>query len=66
MLMPTPFHILWLYRNPEKCIKSLDLGLEQLVSCCLEDIIMDKLHNMMIDLDICSTLHMDISLDDLD
>lgn len=39
---------------------------EQLVRCCLEDIAMGKLHGMMIGLDICSTLHMDISLDDLD
>lgn len=39
---------------------------EQLVRCCLEDIVMGKLHGMMIGLDICSTLHMDISLDDLD
>jgi len=39
---------------------------EQLVRCCLEDIVMGKLHGMMIGLDICSTLHMDVSLDDLD
>lgn len=39
---------------------------DQLVRCCLEDIVMGKLHGMMIGLDICSTLHMDISLDDLD
>jgi ethanolamine ammonia-lyase large subunit len=38
---------------------------EQLVRCCLEDIVMGKLHGLMIGLDICSTLHMDISLDDL-
>jgi ethanolamine ammonia-lyase large subunit len=39
---------------------------EQLVRCCLEDIVMGKLHGLTIGLDICSTLHMDISLDDLD
>lgn len=39
---------------------------EQLVRCCLEDIVMGKLHGMMIGLDVCSTLHMDVSLDDLD
>ncbi|MGB5218614.1 MAG: ethanolamine ammonia-lyase subunit EutB [Smithella sp.] len=39
---------------------------EQLVRCCLEDIVMGKLHGLTIGLDICSTLHMDVSLDDLD
>ena len=39
---------------------------EQLVRCCLEDTIMGKLHGLTIGLDICSTLHMDVSLDDLD
>jgi ethanolamine ammonia-lyase large subunit len=39
---------------------------EQLVRCCLEDIAMGKLHGLMIGLDVCSTLHMDVSLDDLD
>jgi ethanolamine ammonia-lyase large subunit len=39
---------------------------EQLVRCCLEDIAMGKLHGLCIGLDVCSTLHMDISLDDLD
>ncbi|MFM7059159.1 MAG: ethanolamine ammonia-lyase subunit EutB [Planctomycetota bacterium] len=38
---------------------------EQLVRCCLEDIAMGKLHGLTIGLDICSTLHMDVSLDDL-
>jgi ethanolamine ammonia-lyase large subunit len=38
---------------------------EQLVRCCLEDIVMGKLHGLMIGLDICSTLHMDVSLEDL-
>ncbi|MEM9820815.1 MAG: ethanolamine ammonia-lyase subunit EutB [Bacteroidota bacterium] len=39
---------------------------EQLVRCCLEDTAMGKLHGLTIGLDICSTLHMDVSLDDLD
>jgi len=39
---------------------------EQLVRCCLEDIVMGKLHGLTIGLDICSTLHMDVNLDDLD
>ena len=39
---------------------------EQLVRCCLEDIVMGKLHGLTIGLDVCSTLHMDLSLDDLD
>ena len=39
---------------------------EQLVRCCLEDIVMGKLHGLCIGLDICSTLHMDVSLSDLD
>ncbi len=39
---------------------------EQLVRCCLEDIVMGKLHGLCLGLDICSTLHMPISLDDLD
>jgi ethanolamine ammonia-lyase large subunit len=39
---------------------------EQLVRCCLEDIVMGKLHGLMIGLDVCSTLHMDVNLDDLD
>jgi len=38
---------------------------EQLVRCCLEDIVMGKLHGLMIGLDVCSTLHMDVSLSDL-
>jgi ethanolamine ammonia-lyase large subunit len=38
---------------------------EQLVRCCLEDTVMGKLHGLTIGLDICSTLHMDITLDDL-
>jgi ethanolamine ammonia-lyase large subunit len=39
---------------------------EQLVRCCLEDLVMGKLHGLTIGLDICSTLHMAITLDDLD
>ncbi|HSJ09441.1 MAG TPA: ethanolamine ammonia-lyase subunit EutB [Longimicrobiales bacterium] len=39
---------------------------EQLVRCCLEDTVMGKLHGLTIGLDICSTLHMDVDLDDLD
>ena len=39
---------------------------EQLVRTCLEDIVMGKLHGLTIGLDICSTLHMPVSLDDLD
>ncbi len=39
---------------------------EQLVRCCLEDTVMGKLHGLTIGLDICSTLHMEIDLDDLD
>jgi ethanolamine ammonia-lyase large subunit len=38
---------------------------EQLVRCCLEDLVMGKLHGIAIGLDICSTLHMTVSLDDL-
>ncbi len=39
---------------------------EQLVRCCLEDIVMGKLHGLTIGLDVCSTLHMDVTLEDLD
>ena len=39
---------------------------EQLVRCCLEDIVMGKLHGLTIGLDVCTTLHMDVSLEDLD
>jgi len=39
---------------------------EQLVRVCLEDIALGKLHGLTIGLDICATLHMDVSLDDLD
>jgi ethanolamine ammonia-lyase large subunit len=39
---------------------------EQLVRCCLEDLAMGKLHGLTIGLDICSTLHMDLTLDDLE
>ncbi len=39
---------------------------EQLVRTCLEDLVMGKLHDLPIGLDVCATLHMDISLGDLD
>ena len=39
---------------------------DQLVRCCLEDLVMGKLHGLCIGLDVCSTLHMDVSPDDLD
>ena len=39
---------------------------EQLVRAALEDTVMGKLHGLFIGLDVCSTLHMPISLDDLD
>ncbi|NAS13314.1 ethanolamine ammonia-lyase subunit EutB [Poritiphilus flavus] len=39
---------------------------EQLVRCCLEDTAMGKLHGLTIGLDLCSTLHMDVNLRDLD
>jgi ethanolamine ammonia-lyase large subunit len=38
---------------------------EQLVRAALEDTVMGKLHGLMIGLDVCSTHHMPISLDDL-
>ncbi len=39
---------------------------EQLVRAALEDTVMGKLHGLFIGLDVCSTLHMPISLEDLD
>jgi len=39
---------------------------EQLVRVCLEDIVMGKLHGLCLGLDICSTLHMPVTLDDLE
>ncbi|ETW98469.1 MAG: ethanolamine ammonia lyase large subunit [Candidatus Entotheonella gemina] len=39
---------------------------EQLVRAALEDTVMGKLHGLFVGLDVCSTLHMPISLDDLD
>jgi ethanolamine ammonia-lyase large subunit len=39
---------------------------DQLIRCCLEDLVMGKLHGLCVGLDVCSTLHMDVSLDDLD
>jgi len=38
---------------------------DQLVRACLEDTVMGKLHGLTTGLDICATLHMDISLEDL-
>lgn len=61
-------HEAWLHVNdvagfigPE-CFKTR----EQLVRVCLEDIVMGKLHGLCLGLDICSTLHMPVSLKDLD
>ncbi len=39
---------------------------EQLLRAALEDTVMGKLHGLAIGLDVCSTLHMSVSLDDLD
>ena len=39
---------------------------DQLVRCCLEDLVMGKMHGLCIGLDVCATLHMDVSLEDLD
>ncbi|MEO0593221.1 MAG: ethanolamine ammonia-lyase subunit EutB [Myxococcota bacterium] len=39
---------------------------EQLVRCCLEDIVMAKLHGLCFGLDVCATLHMSLSPADLD
>jgi ethanolamine ammonia-lyase large subunit len=39
---------------------------EQLVRCTLEDILMGKLQGLTSGLDICTTLHMSVSLDDLE
>lgn len=38
---------------------------EQLVRCCLEDLVMGKMQGLCIGLDVCTTLHMDVSLEDL-
>ncbi|MEO1171229.1 MAG: ethanolamine ammonia-lyase subunit EutB, partial [Myxococcota bacterium] len=38
----------------------------QLVRCCLEDIVMAKLHGLCFGLDVCATLHMSLSPSDLD
>lgn len=38
---------------------------EQLVRCCLEDLVMGKLHGLCIGHDVCATLHMSVGLDDL-
>ncbi len=39
---------------------------QQLVRCCLEDIVMGKLHGLTIGFGVCSTLHMDVTLGDSD
>ena len=39
---------------------------EQIVRSCLEDLVMGKLHGLMMGLDVCATFHMDVTLDDLD
>lgn len=39
---------------------------EQLVRTCLEDLVMGKLHGLCMGLDVCATLHMDVSASDLD
>ncbi|MDA1027124.1 MAG: ethanolamine ammonia-lyase subunit EutB, partial [Planctomycetota bacterium] len=39
---------------------------DQLIRSALEDVLMGKLHGLCIGVDVCSTLHMDVSLDDLD
>ncbi|KAJ4458855.1 putative Ethanolamine ammonia-lyase heavy chain [Paratrimastix pyriformis] len=39
---------------------------EQLVRCCLEDIAMGKLMGLCHGLDICATMHMSLTLEDLD
>jgi ethanolamine ammonia-lyase large subunit len=38
---------------------------EQLIRACLEDIFMGKLHGLIFGVDICSTFHMGIDLDDI-
>ena len=38
----------------------------QLLRCCLEDTVLGKLHGLTIGLDVCSTLHMDVTIEDLD
>jgi ethanolamine ammonia-lyase large subunit len=39
---------------------------DQLVRCCLEDLVLGKLHGLTMGLDVCATLHMAVSPDDLD
>lgn len=39
---------------------------DQLVRVCLEDLVLGKLHGLVMGLDVCATMHMDISPDDLD
>ena len=64
----TPDEIPWVFLNDVAGFIGPEVfrTKEQLVRCCLEDTIMGKLHGLTIGLDICSTLHMDITLDDLD
>lgn len=38
---------------------------EQLVRVCLEDTVMSKMHGLSSGLDICATLHMDVTVDEL-
>ncbi|MBL9107042.1 MAG: ethanolamine ammonia-lyase subunit EutB [Myxococcales bacterium] len=39
---------------------------DQLVRVCLEDLVLGKLHGLVMGLDVCATMHMDITPDDLD
>jgi ethanolamine ammonia-lyase large subunit len=39
---------------------------DQLVRCCLEDLVMGKLHGLTVGLDVCATFHMAVTPDDLD
>ena len=63
-----PSHQAWLHLNDVAGFIGPEVfrTREQLVRCCLEDIVMGKLHGLTIGLDVCATLHMDVSLDDLD
>lgn len=63
-----PEHVPWVHVNDVAGFIGPEVfkTKEQLVRCCLEDTAMGKLHGLTIGLDICSTLHMDVTLDDLD
>jgi len=63
-----PKHVPWVHVNDVAGFIGPEVfkTKEQLVRCCLEDTAMGKLHGLTIGLDICSTLHMDVTLDDLD